>query len=144
MNKALFLGPDEGRLFRRANDMTVKVKSSETDGTYEVCLEKCPPGFESPRHKHTKDFETFYVLSGTAIWEVDGEVIEATEGTTIHIPPDVPHQVKTPDGCRMLIIFGPGEQEGQFEELMALTPEEQQDDAVKAAIFAKYNRVNVD
>jgi quercetin dioxygenase-like cupin family protein len=143
MDKGLFLGPDDGRSFKRANEMVIKVKSSETNGTYELCLETCPPGFESPRHKHTKDFETFYVLEGTAIWEVGGEVVEAGAGTTIHIPPDVPHKVTTPEGCKMLIVYGPGEQEGQLAELTALTPEQQKDDALKRAIFAKYNRVNV-
>ena len=41
--------PGGGRVFKRMNDMTVKVKSSDTNGTYEMCEEKCPPGFAVKR-----------------------------------------------------------------------------------------------
>ena len=51
--------PGEGGLFKLMNDMTVKVKSSQTNGTYEICEEKCPQGFTPHKHMHTKDFETF-------------------------------------------------------------------------------------
>ena len=68
--------PGGGRVFKRMNDMTVKVKSSDTNGTYEMCEEKCPPGFESRRHLHAKDFETFYMVSGSATWEVGDETVE--------------------------------------------------------------------
>ncbi len=41
----------------------------------------------------------------------------------------------------MLCIFGPGQQEGQFEEMRNLTEEQQQDDEFKKSILAKYNMV---
>ena len=133
--------PGGGRVFKRMNDMTVKVKSSDTNGTYEMCEEKCPPGFESRRHMHAKDFETFYMVSGNARWEVGDEVVDAVKGHTIHIPPNTPHKVKTEEGCEMICIFGPGQQEGQFEEMSNLTEEQQQDDALKKSILAKYNMI---
>ena len=42
MTKAKILGPDEGRLFKRENEMRVKVASEDTGGTYEICYENCP------------------------------------------------------------------------------------------------------
>jgi mannose-6-phosphate isomerase-like protein (cupin superfamily) len=143
MSDAVFVEPGGGRVFQRANRMTVKVSASQTGGTYELCLEECPPNFESPRHMHLQDYETFYMLSGSATWEIDGEETNVGPGMTIMVPPNTPHQLKTKEGCSMLIIFGPGEQEGQFEELVALTPEQQQDDDIKNEIFARYNRINV-
>ena len=133
--------PGEGRLFKLMNDMTVKVKSSQTNGTYEVCEEKCPTGFTSRKHMHTKDFETFYIVSGSATRKVGDETVDAVKGTTIHIPPGVPHEVHSAEGCEMLCIFGPGQQEGQFEEMSNLTEEQQQDDEFKKSILAKYNMV---
>ena len=39
--------PDGGTLYKRANDMFVKVTTADTGGAYEVCEERCPPGFAS-------------------------------------------------------------------------------------------------
>ena len=99
--------PGEGRLFKLMNDMTVKVKSSQTNGTYEICEEKCPPGFMPHKHMQTKDFETFYIVSGSATCKVSDETVDAVKGTGIHIPPDVPHEVQSAEGCEMLASSAP-------------------------------------
>ena len=93
---------------------------------------------------HTKDYETFYMVSGTAIWEVGDQTVEAVKGTTILIPPGVPHKVRSEEGCKILCIFGPGQQESQFEEISNLTPEQQQDDGLKNSILSKYNIVRLE
>lgn len=141
MYKGMFLQPDDGILYERANQMRVKIASEHTGGTYEICEERCPPGFTSRRHKHTKDWETFIMTGGSATWTVGDETIEATKGMTIHIPPGVPHKVVVEHGCEMLVVFGPGNQAGQFEEMSKLTPEQQEDDEYKKSILAKYNMV---
>ena len=41
----------------------------------------------------------------------------------------------------MLCDFGPRQQEGQFEEISNLTPEQHQDDGLKKSILSKYNMV---
>lgn len=121
--------------------MWVKVPSSETGGVYELCEEFCPPGFQSRTHAHRKDFETFYMVEGSATWTVGDETVEATQGTFIKIPPNVPHKVVTRDGCRMLCIFGPGEQAAMFEEMSKLTPQEQEDTERVHAILDRHDVV---
>lgn len=136
-----FTLPGEGTLFERNNEMWVKVTTEETGGVYEVCEEFCPPGFSSKRHAHRKDFETFYMVDGSATWQVGDETIEATKGTFIKIPPNVPHKVVTETGCRMLCIFGPGQQAAFFTEMNALTPEQHEDTSVVLPILDKHDVV---
>ena len=136
-----FIRPGEGKLFDRNNEMWVKIPSKQTKGTYEICEEFCPPGLESKRHAHRKDFETFYIVDGTATWSVGDEIIEATKGTIINIPPNVPHKVVTKEGCRMLLIFGPGEQGAMFEEMDKLKPEERDNMDVIHGILDRHDVV---
>lgn len=140
--KGMILGPQDGLLYKRNNEMWVKIKSEDTNGTYEICEERCPPGFTSRRHMHTKDFETFYMVEGSANWEVGDETVDAVAGTFIHIPPNVPHKVRVgDDGCKMLCVFGPGDQSSMFEAMNNLTPEEAADPAVRKKITSAHNMV---
>lgn len=136
-----FIRPGEGTLFERNNEMWIKVPSSETKGTYEICEEICPAGFESKRHAHRKDFETFYIVDGSATWEVGDETLEATKGTIINIPPNIPHKVVTREGCRMLVVFGPGEQAGMFSEMDKLSPAQREDMGVISDILDRHDVV---
>lgn len=137
--QGMILGADDGILYKRNNEMRVKIASEHTNGTYEICEEKCPPGFTSRRHMHLQDWETFYIVDGSATWEVGDETVEATKGTTVHLPPKVPHKVFTKDGCTMLCVFGPGNQAGMFEEMNNLTPEEAADPAVRKKITDRHH-----
>ena len=90
--------PSEGRVFRRMNDMTVKVKVSETNGTQKICEETCLPGYSPRRHMYT-NYENFYMVAETAIQEVGDQ---AVKGTTILIPPGVLHKIRSEEDCKML------------------------------------------
>ena len=136
-----FIRPGEGKLYDRNNEMWIKVPSSETKGTYEICEEICPAGFESKKHAHRKDFETFYIVDGSATWEVGGETIEATKGTVINNPPNVPHKVVTQNGCRMLMVFGPGQQAAMFDEMDKLTPADREDMGIIHEILDRHDVV---
>lgn len=136
-----FTLPGQGKFYDRNNEMWVKVPSSATNGTYEICEETCPAGFESKKHSHRNDFETFYMVDGSATWSVGDETIEATKGTIINIPPNTPHKVVTKNGCRMVLIFGPGEQAAMFEEMDKLTSEEKENMDIIHSILDKHDVV---
>jgi hypothetical protein len=57
--KGKHVGPDEGKLYKRANSIFVKVTAEDTGGVYEVCEERCPSRFSSRKHRHTQNHETF-------------------------------------------------------------------------------------
>jgi hypothetical protein len=47
--------------------------------------------------------------------------VAATPGTTVNVPPDLWHEVRSPDGAKLLTIFSPGGFDRYLEELVALT-----------------------
>lgn len=45
-----------------------------------------PPGFAPPAHRHLREDEVFYILSGAARFRCDGEDFEAREGDVVFLP----------------------------------------------------------
>src|SRR5881227_1326619 len=92
-------GPGEGRTLRvgGGDRVTYKVRSSETDGSY-FCFEvSTTPGFGPPLHTHSYR-ELFYVLEGEYEFTVKHddrlETFTGAAGTSVAIPPNVPHTFK--------------------------------------------------
>ena len=122
--------------------MFVKVTAGDTGGAYEVCEERCPPGFASRRHMHTRNHVTFYVIEGSATFILGDETHEGKAGSLFHIPPRLPHQVIAgDDGIRMLMVYSPGETEAMFKEMTALTPEQRAHFETGKSVAAKHNTV---
>ena len=121
--QAIVRAPGEGRrlLVGGGDCVTYKVRGAETDGAY-FCFEvQTSPGFGPPLHRH--DYrELFYVLEGEYEFAVerDGEVetIRGLPGTSIAIPPNVPHTFKngSDEPARLLFVHQPAALEEFFEE----------------------------
>jgi quercetin dioxygenase-like cupin family protein len=116
-------GPGEGRtlLVGGGDRVTYKVRSAETDGSY-FCFEvSTSPGFGPPLHTHAYR-ELFYVLEGEYEFtlERDGrlETIPGGAGTTVAVPPNVPHTFKngTSAPARLLFVHQPAALEEFFED----------------------------
>ncbi|HVM34606.1 MAG TPA: cupin domain-containing protein [Actinomycetota bacterium] len=98
----------------------IKVTAAETGGLLTVVEITEGPGAGGPLHVHHREDEAFWILEGSATFEVGEEVIEAGPGDFLFGPRDVPHRYTAgPDGCRMLFVFTPG----GFEELLLATSE---------------------
>ena len=137
-------GPRQGNIYARANEVIVKITGADTDGTFEVVEENCNPGFQSRAHIHTKAFETFYVMEGSAEFKVGDEVFLGTKGSCIHIPPGVPHQVTSPEGVRMLMVYSPAGTEGMFAAMHALSPDQLMDAELTKKIALDHDTVMVE
>ncbi|MFA1551418.1 cupin domain-containing protein [Actinomadura chokoriensis] len=86
------LGPDEGEaLWFLGSLATVKASGARTRGALTVAEFVNPPGFAPPLHRHLKEDELFYVLSGTARFRCDGEEFEAGPGDFVMLPVGLPH-----------------------------------------------------
>jgi quercetin dioxygenase-like cupin family protein len=139
------VGPDEGKLYKRANEIFVKVTAEDTGGVYEVCEERCPSRFSSRKHRHTRNHETFYVLEGSATFILGDDTFEGTQGSLFHIPAGVPHQIIAgDDGIRMLLVYSPGKIEAMFKDMTALTPEQQADFETGKKVAAKHDTIWVE
>ena len=82
-----------------------------------------PPGFSTGLHVHRVQEETFYVIDGECEWHIGEEVVRASPGTFVFIPPGVPHNIAniTDKPARVIMTVSPPGHEHYFEELAKLT-----------------------
>jgi quercetin dioxygenase-like cupin family protein len=98
----------------------IKTTAAETGGQLTIIDVTNPPGFEAPLHVHHRDDEGFWLLEGSATFEVGDRRIEAHAGDYLFGPRDAPHRYRVGDaGCRMLFIMVPG----GMEEMVRATSE---------------------
>jgi quercetin dioxygenase-like cupin family protein len=116
-------GPGEGRtlLVGGGDYVTYKVRSTEAADAY-FCFEATTtPGFGPPLHTHEYR-ELFYVLEGSYEFTLKRgdrlETIVGTAGSSIAIPPNVPHTFRnaTDGPARLLFVHQPAALESFFEE----------------------------
>lgn len=66
-----------------------------------------PPGYEGFEHYHDVQDELYFVHSGTARFEVDGEVRELGPGGLCHVESTTPRKVSSVgDGDLVLLVVG--------------------------------------
>ncbi len=74
-----------------------------------VIQERVPPGGAEVRHYHQRAEQFFYVLTGTATLEVDGQVHTIQPGSGLHIPAGAAHQLRNDqaEDLTFLVISAP-------------------------------------
>ena len=93
----------------------VKATAADTGGQMTILEVTEPPNKEAPLHVHHREDEAFWILDGSATFELGDRTIAARAGDYLLGPRDVPHRYTTgSEGCRMLFILTPA----GFEELM--------------------------
>jgi quercetin dioxygenase-like cupin family protein len=98
----------------------IKATAADTGGQMAIIEVTEPPGAEAPLHVHHREDEGFWLLEGSATFEVGGMTIEAKAGDYLFGPRDIPHRYTVgAAGCRMLFIMTPG----GFEEFVIATSE---------------------
>lgn len=90
----------------------------DTDGKLAIVDVKLRQGLEPPRHTHTKEDETYYLLEGEMEFSVGEQLFRLREGDFIYLPKNIPHQFKLISGqARVLIIIAPAGLENMFWQL---------------------------
>ncbi len=129
-----------------AQDHTfVKVSASDSGGAFALMQDNLKSKFSLGLHLHRQHAETFYIREGNTDFHIDGDWMTAAPGTTIHIPPGVPHAVALPDGQtgKMLMIFQPPGFDQYLLELARLTKPELADEKRMTEPALKYDIVNL-
>jgi quercetin dioxygenase-like cupin family protein len=120
--------------------MLIRVLGRDTAGVVSVVESHDVPGGGPPPHIHHREDETFQILEGEYEWTVGEKKFLAKAGTTIFAPRGVPHTYryagKTPG--RLMCVITPSGFEGFFEDIGALSPQEQQDIPRVMEIAKKY------
>jgi mannose-6-phosphate isomerase-like protein (cupin superfamily) len=112
----LAVGKDEGEAIWWFGGLAViKATGADTAGATSVIEITEPPNLEGPLHVHHREEEGFYILEGSATFQIGDQTVEAKPGDYLLGPRDVPHKFDTgPEGCRMLFIMTPA----GFEDLV--------------------------
>jgi quercetin dioxygenase-like cupin family protein len=120
--------------------MVICIHGRDTGGAVAVVESHDVPGGGPPPHIHHRENETFQVLEGEYEWTVGAETFVARKGATIFAPSGIPHTYRylgsTPG--RLMCIITPSGFEGFFEEVSALSPQQQQDIPRVMEIASKY------
>ncbi|TPN61714.1 cupin domain-containing protein [Mesorhizobium sp. B1-1-1] len=100
-----------------------------------------PAGFATGLHVHRVQEETFYVLDGECVWHVGAQVIRATPGTFLFIPPGVQHNITNVGErpARVLMTVSPPGHEHYFEELARLAAKGSPDPKALAELRNRYD-----
>lgn len=99
--------------------VVIKVSGQDTGGKYSVMTGETPPLGGPPLHVHRDVNETFYVLEGKFMFELDGVQHIAEAETTVQIPPGVKHLYQNVGDSvgRTLLIVEPAGLDDFFGEL---------------------------
>lgn len=124
------LGLDDGKKLNVLGiPMLIRVHGHDTGGVVSVVESHDVPGGGPPPHVHHREDETFQILEGEYQWTVGGKTFIAQEGTTIFAPRGIPHTYRYvgKEPGRLMCVITPSGIEGFFEEIGALSPQQQQD-----------------
>lgn len=121
---------------------TIKVRSEASGGSVAVVEHTLAPGLlGAPPHRHEREDETSYVLSGELTVRVGGETVTVGPGGIVVKPRGVVHTFWNAgaEPVRFVEVITPGGFESYFEELADLVPQDGPPDmGAIAALAGRY------
>jgi quercetin dioxygenase-like cupin family protein len=97
------------------NLFTMLATAEETRGAFSLTKVTLRKGFEPPRHVHSREEESYFILAGEIIYEAGEQRIHAKTGDYVHLPRLIPHQFTLiSDTVTLLLIITPGGFENMF------------------------------
>lgn len=107
--------------------LSVLVKSADTNGLFSLLKMTEKKGLEPPPHTHTKEDETFMLLSGEIEFSVNNEIYHAVAGNIMFLPRKIQHSFKVlTEQSEVLMLLTPGGFEQFFIEMSEPAPEMKQ------------------
>jgi mannose-6-phosphate isomerase-like protein (cupin superfamily) len=121
-NRAVYRhGPEDDQPIAFIGDLfTIKARSSDTNGAYSVTdMRVSPRANGPPLHHHEDCEESFYVVSGKLLFQIDGVEIPAPAGTFVVVPRGAEHSYTNPwnKPSRVVVLISPPGFERQFVEM---------------------------
>src|SRR5215470_14342999 len=98
---------------------SVCLAGADTGGAYCLLEVSLAPGIGVPRHTHTREDETYYVMSGELEVIVGEKVFVLKAGDTLMAPRDIPHELRNSGSTtnHYLLVFSPS----GFEDFVMAT-----------------------
>jgi quercetin dioxygenase-like cupin family protein len=104
---------------------SVCLTGEDTGGAYCLLEVSLAPGMGVPRHTHTREDESYFVLAGELEVIVGGKTFVLKPGDSLVAPRDIPHQLRNSGDLEnhYLLIFWPSGFEGFLEATAAPAPD---------------------
>lgn len=97
---------------------TVLASGEQTGGQYSLIEQLMPGQAGPPPHVHDRQVEVFYILAGQMRLQVGTELMTASTGALISIPPRTPHGFRVlSDTARVLNLYVPAALDTQISVL---------------------------
>jgi quercetin dioxygenase-like cupin family protein len=130
----------QGQNYDWANDhIYVKTTQGLTGGRVTVVEDTLKPGFHLARHHHKQMTEVFYILEGEVLFKFDDEVVLATPGATVNIPPNIWHDVSCEKGGKLITIFTPGGFDMYLQALASMSQEQFADEKTMTNLAEQFD-----
>ncbi len=110
LTEPVLSGPRAGRTvtYGDGSSAELKLAGDQSGGDWAVVEWRVRAGDEPPRHTHTREDETLYVVEGAITAYVGGEKIEVKAGSYAALPKNVPHGFTVrSEQARLLITLEP-------------------------------------
>ena len=123
------------------NTIWIKLGGNDTDNNYAIIEAEIPAQSGPPLHRHAREDESFYVLEGEFVFEVDGQEIHAGPGSNVYAPKGTAHRFQNVGATtgRLLTTSQPAGVEDFFMEIDQLAGGAiKPDPATVIPIFAKF------
>lgn len=115
--------PSPGQIVRtHAGEIRILLSSADTDGAMSMVETTSPPGGGPTYHKHSREDETFYVVSGTAEIQIENEIYLCHAGERVYGPRNIFHTFRNvgQTELKMLVVYTPAGFEQSFLDTAAM------------------------
>ena len=91
-------------------EIVMTVPSEPAKHAFYMVEHRSAPNAAPPLHLHRNEDEIFEILEGQIRFCLDGDIIQASPGTTVAVPRNMPHTWADVGGIpsRMIVTFVPG------------------------------------
>lgn len=134
--------PDEAAIYDQmaGEKVHILLAADKTGEAMTVFVDEVPPSGGPPLHVHHNEDETFYVLEGELVVEVNGQRSTLTAGSAAFLPRGVPHTFANLSErvARTLVVATPGGIERFFAKVEPLVTQEEPEMAQVMATAAAH------
>src|SRR5919112_964279 len=123
---------------------TIKVLTSETNGSYTILDVIHPPNVGPALHMHPRGTETFYIIEGHYEFILNEKPLIGNSGDIIFVPKGIPHRFAVGQKGGHALIISPPDLEFYFLKVSELLIKGEVSSAKESSIGEQYGQVFLD
>ena len=123
---------------------TIKVLTSETNGSYTILDVIHPPNVGPASHMHPKGSETFYIIEGDYEFILNEEPLTGKPGDVIFVPKGTPHRFVVGYKGGHALVISPPELEFYFFKVSELLDKGGVSHMTESDIGKQYGQIFLD